>query len=105
MTPYEKVQRSIELAQALIAATYHSRDFKAREVMAVGALERVVKDAITTMGGGAHHDVEPIRVALRDVILYVHHNVGAPGDWGYETAEGEALSKLYRAPVFKDGDE
>lgn len=38
------------------------------------------------------------RLVANRTVAELHDAFGAPGDWGYETALGAALSRLYRAP-------
>lgn len=42
------------------------------------------------------------RLVERSTVAQIHGAFGAPGDWGYDTALGDALFRLYRAPSAPD---
>lgn len=44
-------------------------------------------------------DLLTIAKAVDERIDAVHAAFGAPGDWGYEFAEGKALYELYKAQI------
>ena len=96
MTLRESITDVLLTAGLLIgSARREDSEFGLRETMAIGVLDQAVQDYLAIVD--EHVDRLPAARKLRDAILYVHKKVGAPGDWGYDTMQGDSLARLYRS--------
>lgn len=86
----QAMEQSLGAVDALVKAAKGSKEFGAKEIMAVGVLEDFAAGVRS-----AGEACEESCLRMLEYISKAHKKLGAPGDWGYGYPEGDALQWLY----------
>lgn len=95
VTLCEAINQAILAARAVVDAGRDSTEFKGREHGAVVLLHEAAGAQPLAEPENGDAALKPIASSLLAAIHDAHRRLGAPGNWGYGTPEGDSLRWLY----------